>query len=270
MSSCRKAEEVQRPVALPQGTVLRDTTFYSAALNADVTYRIIEPTSFQPAARVRVLYLLHGNGSGFREWSTASPIAELAAKGYVLVMPEGHSTYFMNSASKPGERYEDFITHDLVADVERGLPARPDRLNRSIAGVSMGGFAAIVLALKHPDLYGFAGAMSPPIDMPRRSFTLRRWSQSLGIRAIFGPEGSATRSANDPFVLAKTIDPGAAPYIFLSVGQQESLREPVERFDAELRARHLPHEFEVETGGHNWQQWNRELPLLIASLELAR
>jgi putative tributyrin esterase len=263
--SCRKGEERQVSVILPPLTVLHDKTFHSEALGHDVTYRVIEPASLPSTAPVQVVYLLHGNGSGFREWSTSSSIAQLAESGYVLVMPEGHSSYFMNSASKSNERYEDFVTRDLIADAERDLRGPPDRLHRSIVGVSMGGFAAIVLALKHPDLYSFVGALSPPVDMPRRAFTFRRISQSLGIRAIFGPEG--TRAANDPFALAGTANVGSAPFLFLSVGEQESLAEPVKRFDALLRTRRIPHEFHIAPGGHDWQQWNRQLPGLVRAIK---
>ena len=184
-------------------------------------------------------------------------------------MPEGHSTYFMNSATNADDRYEDFLTQDLIADAERGLPQSIGRSSRFIVGNSMGGFAAIVVALKHPDLYGFAGALSPPVDFPRRAFTLRRISQSLGIRRIFGPEGSATRFANDPFVLARKATPDSVPFLFVAVGDQESLREPVERFNAILGSRRIPHVFLLGSGGHNWQRWNGDLPLLRESLERA-
>jgi S-formylglutathione hydrolase FrmB len=102
--------------------------------------------------------------------------------------------------------------------------------------------------------------------MPRRAFTLRRLSQSLGIRSIFGPEGSVTRTANDPFALAKAADPNSAPFLFLAVSKQEGLVQPVERF-ALLRSRHIPHSFFEGSGSHGWQQWNNEMPELITSLE---
>jgi S-formylglutathione hydrolase FrmB len=267
LSSCGKPPVQPSPGALPPGAVLRDRAFHSTALNADVTYRVIEPASFKPGQRICVGYLLHGNGSGFREWSIDSSIGELAAHNYVLVMPEGHSTYFMNSATKADDRYEDFVTRDLIADAEHDLPQPIGRSSRFIVGNSMGGFAAIVLAFKHPDLYAFAGALSPPVDFPRRSFTLRRISQSLGIRRIFGPEGSATRTSNDPFVLARAANPHSVPFLFVSVGDQEGLREPVERFNRVLTARSIPHIFMLGGGGHDWQQWNGNLPLLLESLE---
>jgi S-formylglutathione hydrolase FrmB len=173
----------------------------------------------------------------------------------------------MNSAAKADDRYEDFLTRDLISDAEASLPQAIGRPSRFVAGNSMGGFAAIVLALKHPDLYAFAGALSAPVDFPRRTFTLRRISQSLGIRRIFGPEGSATRTSNDPFVLAREAKQDSTPFLFVSVGDQESLRDPVERFNAVLTARRIPHVFLLGRGGHNWQQWNDDLPMLLKSLE---
>ncbi len=259
-------QQAVAPLTVPAGVVLTDRTFRSEAMGRSVTYRVIAPVAFRPGQRVRVLYLLHGNGQTYMEWSRWSHVAELAANGYVLVMPEGGSAYFMNSAGQPQDRYEDFVTRDLIADAERGLPSPVARAGRAIVGDSMGGFAALVLGMKHPELYGFVGALSPPVDAAERKFTLRRWGQSLGFRTIFGPDGSATRAADDPFVLARKADPAAMPYIFLSVGRQEPLLEPVVRFESALTRRKVAHEFHVLPGGHNWAQWNAQMPGLISAL----
>ena len=214
------------------------------------------------AGPARVIYVLHGNGGTYAEWSRDSAIVRLAPAEWTLVMPEGGSSYWMNSASVAQDRYEDFVTRDLVAEAERGVDGPVDR---AIVGNSMGGFAALVLGMKHLGLYGFVGALSPPVDYPERAFSLKRVGQSMAIRAIFGPEGSATRKANDPFVLAAHADSARLPYIFLSVGDQEPLLGPAKRFDAVLNARHVKHEFHVEPGGHNWGQWNQALPVLVGS-----
>jgi S-formylglutathione hydrolase FrmB len=239
VSGCSREHkrEVVAPVTVPAGAVLTDRTFWSEALGRSVTYRVVAPAAYRPGMRTRVVYLLHGNGQTHQEWTRWSHVAELATQGYVLVMPEGGSGYFMNSAGHPQDRYEDFVTRDLVADAERGLPSPVTRAQRAIVGDSMGGFAALVLGMKHPELYGFVGALSPPVDAAERRFTLRRLEQSLGFRTIFGPDGSATRKADDPFVLARAVDPAAMPYIFLSAGRGEPLLGPggaVRRsFDAE-------------------------------------
>jgi S-formylglutathione hydrolase FrmB len=225
-TACSRRQATERQAEAPAGTALRDYTFHSDALARDVTYRVIAPLRLGEGQRIRFVYLLHGNGSNYREWSEFSAIGQLATRGYVLVMPEGQSSYYVNSAGNPKDRYEDFITHDLIADAEKSLPTRLTRSDRAIVGNSMGGFAAINLSLKHPELYGFAGALSPAIDVPERKFSLRRWSQSIGFRSIFGAKGSATRASNDPYLLARSADPQEMPFMFISVGGEESCEGP--------------------------------------------
>ena len=250
---------------MPAGVVLRDVTFHSAALGREETYRVIAPVAIKPGEPVRVIYLLHGNGQGFREWSLYSRAADWARQGFVLVMPEGHSSYFMDAVTPASDRYEDFVTKDLPADAERGL-GPVTREERVIAGVSMGGFAALVLGMKHPEEYGFVGALSPPVDAAERGFRLQRWQQYWGFRRIFGPMGSATRRADDPFVIVRGVDAARMPFIYLGVGRSEPLREPVERFDRALTQAEVRHEFEEQPGGHNWGQWGSQLPGLFAAM----
>ncbi|HWF03105.1 MAG TPA: alpha/beta hydrolase-fold protein, partial [Candidatus Angelobacter sp.] len=84
---------------------------------------------------------------------------------------------YTNSVEHPHDRYEDYIVHDLIADVEQRFPAMAGRAHRAIVGMSMGGFGAVVLALKHPDLFVFAGGMSSALDVPGRPFSIHRIGQ---------------------------------------------------------------------------------------------
>jgi len=49
----------------------------------------------------------------------------------------------------------------------------------------MGGFGAINLSLKHPDLFTFAGALSPAVDVPSRPFSIKRIGQWREHSSIF-------------------------------------------------------------------------------------
>jgi S-formylglutathione hydrolase FrmB len=181
-------------------------------------------------------------------------------------MPDGDSSYFMNEALAPRERYEDFLVNDLIADVEKRFPAATDRDRRAIVGVSMGGFAAVKLALTRPDLFAFAGGISSAIDVPSRKFTLRRWGQGMRFRTIFGPEGSETRRAADPFVLVKTTDPARTPYLYLTAGEKEPLLDPIQRFAQRLKQRGFAYEFHTKPGGHNWNKWDTQVPVCFERL----
>jgi S-formylglutathione hydrolase FrmB len=181
-------------------------------------------------------------------------------------MPDGDSSYFVNAALKPEDRYEDYFVNDLITDIESRFPAAKDRESRAIIGVSMGGFAAVKLALSHPNLFVFAGGISPAIDVPSRRFSLRRWGQSMRFRTLFGPAGSQSRKAGDPFVLVQSANPSVTPYIFMTAGEQEPLLDPIRRFASRLHDRHFAYEFHTKPGAHDWNEWDSQIPSCFESL----
>jgi S-formylglutathione hydrolase FrmB len=251
---------------LTAGVKLVDVTFHSVALGRDMQYRALLPAQIAAGEKFPVVYLLHGGGGGFRDWSNYSDVAQYAEHGLILIMPEGNSSYYTNSADHPQDRYEDYIVHDLIADVESRFPALADRRNRAIAGVSMGGFGAAVLALKHPALFAFAGGLSSALDVPSRPFSIKRIGQWRQHSAIFGPWKSQTRRDSDPYILVRAADPAKVPYLFLTCGEQEGLLPANKKFASTLQARHFHYEFHTAPGGHDWNQWDHNVPALMASL----
>jgi putative tributyrin esterase len=245
---------------------MRDVSFRSAALNRDMQYRVILPASVAAGAKLPVVYLLHGGGGNFRDWSNYSDSARFAERGLILVMPEGDESYYVNAAERPQDRFEDYIVNDLIRDVESKFPVAPGRATRAIVGVSMGGFGAVKLALSHPDLFVFAGGISTAVDVPSRPFSIKRIQQWQHHRSIFGPWGSQTRRNGDPFVLARSADSARTPYFFLSCGEQEGLLPANRNFAALLESRHFRYEFHVVPGGHNWNQWDSRLSGVFQSL----
>jgi len=254
-----------RPRLTP-GVSLQDVTFRSAALNRDMQYRVISPLAMESGQKLKVVYLLHGRDAGFRDWSNYSDVARFAESGLLLVMPDAGLSYYTNAVKPPQDRYEDYIVHDLISDVESRFPVSTGRSNRAIVGVSMGGFGAVKLALRHPDLFAFVGGLSSAVDVPQRAFSIKRFQQSRRFAAIFGPSGSQTRRDNDPFVLVRAANPETAPYFFLTCGEQESLLPPNREFAALLAQRHFRYEFHTVAGGHDWNQWNAWLPALFQNL----
>jgi S-formylglutathione hydrolase FrmB len=251
---------------LATGVKMLDISFHSAALGREMPYRVFLPANPVAGQESSVVYLLHGNFGGFRDWSNNSDIAQYAQHGLILVMPEGNSSYYMNAVKAKPDKYQDYITKDLIADVETRFPVRKDRGGRAIVGVSMGGFAAIEYALARPDLFVFAGALSPAIDVPGRRFNWRHADQWWRFRTIFGPLGSKERQARDPFMLVQSADPQVTPYIYMTAGGQEALLGPNRRFAAQLRKRNFMYEFHTKPGGHNWPEWNTQLPGCFTSL----
>jgi len=75
-------------------------------------------------------------------------------------------------------RFEDHFL-EVLAHVERRLPVIPSRRFRALDGFSMGGYSALLLAVRHPQLFASVGSydgsfMWPGQSDPRRPFGRRR------------------------------------------------------------------------------------------------
>lgn len=83
---------------------MQDVIFHSLALGGDTTYRVYLPAQIAAGAKLPVVHLLHGAQADYRTWSDYSVAGALAAKGLILVMPDGKLSYWVNQAEAPRER----------------------------------------------------------------------------------------------------------------------------------------------------------------------
>lgn len=241
------------------GVTEQDVTFYSRSLARNMTYRVYLPAN-SGTRKLPVVYLLHGGGGNYRDWSIYSNAGQYAARGLILVMPEGALSYWVNAAMSPKDRYGDYLTTDLIHDVEDRFPAMPDRSGRAVVGISMGGYASVRLALTRPELFIFAGAISPAIHVPTLRFSWRRFWQSVRLRRVFGPDGSSSRRAADVFRMAQANDPATTPFLYVTAGDHDPMVDRIRRFAELLQKRGYAHEFREMPGGHDWNEWNMQIP----------
>jgi enterochelin esterase-like enzyme len=155
-----------------QGFLL-DDHLVSPIIGEAFTYRVYLPPDYLRAPKrvYPVLYMLHGNGGNYTEWSD-SYLPEQADRMIVageiqpliIVMPDdGETTYWANWDSGP--RWGDYVTDDVVSVIDQRYRTQPDPAGRAIGGLSMGGLGALNLALQHPDVFGVVGAHSPSVRL---------------------------------------------------------------------------------------------------------
>ena len=234
-------------------------------------YRIYLPAANADSSRhFPVLYLLHGVYGNFTDWDKQSHLRRYAEnRDLIIVMPDGDNSWYVNSATNPKDRFEDYIVTDLIAEVDQRYQSIPRRESRAIAGLSMGGYGALNLALKHPDLFAFAGSMSGALNAPTDLGARQPAFQKDLLRA-FGPPGSATRAQNDVFELLKHADVARLPDIYVSCGLSDVFLELNRRFADQLHAQNVPHEAHTAPGGHDWKFWDEMikemLPIVIREL----
>jgi putative tributyrin esterase len=263
--------------AAPAASRLREETVQSKAMGRAMRYRVLVPDGYgESLRRYPVLVLLHGLTGDYRDWSTRSNVAEYSRHlPLVIVMPDGENSWYTNSAGNPSDRFEDYILLDLLADVEQKYDVIRSSYGRAIAGLSMGGFGALKLALKRPRRFvmaaSFSGALPAARDATFGGAQLGKEFERL--QQIFGPEGSETRRANDVYALAAAIPRAQAPYLYLDCGIEDGLLDSNRELAATLKKAGLTYEYHEYPGAHTWDYWDARikeiLPLIVRKLDTA-
>jgi S-formylglutathione hydrolase FrmB len=230
---------------------------HSALLGREVVYRVVLPPGYglvtSRAKRYPVVYFLHGWGGHYDSWLTRSSLSVYAAAHQLIVVtPEGGNGWYTDAPG--GEPYESHFLRELLPDVDARFRTVASRRGRGVAGYSMGGYGALKLGFKHPELFGFAGSTSGALDAASRAD-----EESL-VRA-FGEPGGATRFENDLPRLAREFPEerrGALPFLYLDCGLDDQWLAVNRDFAATLTARRIAHEFRQRPGAHVWPYWDEQ------------
>lgn len=261
--------------ARSESVVTRDLTAASPALGRPIHYALYRPADAPPPGkRWPVLYLLHGGGPGEADWLDAGRLAETMDKAIaageiqptVVVMPQaGDSWYVDNPDSGGAGLMETALTRDLVRAVDKSLPTAACRQGRAIAGLSTGGYGALLYALDRPRQYGaavsFSGSISPLIG-PQMKDRIRRAAR-LYDGAFGKPFVAARFNALNLFPRAARLGvaAGPKPAFYMSAGDRDPggiVQGTTELHLAFLRAK-ADSTLRIVGGRHEWSLWRREL-----------
>jgi S-formylglutathione hydrolase FrmB len=291
------------PVAVPEGPGrVLDASFESKALGVAKDYKIYLPAGYDTltSRRYPVIYMLHGLGGDETNWvrgGKLDAVADAMRLQAIVVMPDGDDAFYANAVTSPElqaclaagtppfsddekpedfcvarRSYEDYMTRDLIAHVDGTYRTLAERRARGIGGLSMGGFGALQLAMRHKDLFAATASHSGvhslfyagPHPYEAGKVTLHEdlatWGRGLGaigelIRGIFGPELANWR-AHDPTTLAAQLKDGELA-IYLDCGTEDMFRfqDSGQHLHDVLTARGVAHEWYLGPGKHDFSFW---------------
>jgi S-formylglutathione hydrolase FrmB len=223
---------------------------------------IYRPGGVADTARLPVLYLLHGDPGGPSTlWTQGGGSRLLDSQfragdpPYVVVTLDGngvkHSDSEWADSIDGADKIETFLLSVVIPAVEGSH--RRDACHRAIAGFSMGGYGAMNLAQRHPDVFGQVASISGyfHIDDPDHVFGSNR----------------AVQRANSP---DQQIGRVRGLRIFLLDAGQAQLalvRGEAERFAHLLIAARIPVQLNFAPGSHNMQYALAQQPAVSAFLE---
>lgn len=229
---------------------------------------VIVPSRYTPATRYAVLYVLHGYTGSHRDWLARTRLLDYVREmPLIVIMPDAEYSWYVNSATVGHDRFEDYLVHDIPGYVNKMYSV--DTTRQGVAGLSMGGYGAVMLALRHPRQFRFAASLSGAISFPRGlNDTTRAPERALfpSLLTAFGGQSGNNSVTGDLFQLYRQTSKDSLPYLYFVMGTQDGCRSflPAHRaFTDLLRAYGAAYEYHETPGGHNWQHWDREIQPIL-------
>ena len=201
-----------------------------------------------------VCYLLHGLSDDHTAWTRRTNL-ERYVEGLplVVVMPDGGRGFYTDSATEPAGAFETFLLRDLIGFVDRTFQTRAARTGRVIAGLSMGGYGAIKLALKFPETFCAAASHSGALWRP----DLLDAYEGSELHRVFGDHPGG--GPNDVYALAEQAVRADLPALHFDCGTEDYLLPQNRLFHQHLSALSIPHEYSEHPGGHDWNYWDAHI-----------
>ena len=221
--------------------------YYSTTVGNKRKMLVYTPPGYSVHKKYPVLFLLHGIGGDEKEWyKYASPdvvLDNLYAEHKIVAM----IVVFPNGRAQPDDRpvgniyaaapaFENFgkdLITDIIPFMEANYPVKKDRMDRAIAGFSMGGGQSLNIGLTHLDTFAWIGGFSSAPDTKQPAQLIP-----------------------NPAETAKKLK-----LLYLSCGDKDGLIFISQNMHKYLLENNVPHIWQVESGGHNMQVWINDLYL---------
>lgn len=299
--------EAPAPIPGARPAVVEHIKIHSKALEGNLERNaedrdvlVILPPGYKADSKRRypVVYALHGYFIGAQQWSkeihvpqTIEGAFEKGAEEMIVVLPDSKTVHngSMYSSSVTTGDFETFVARDLVSYVDAHYRTLARRESRGLAGHSMGGYGAIRIGMKHPDVFSSLYIMSPcclsaraaprpedevalaalksvedaaKLPFPPRSHlaAAAAWSPNPAKPPLYLdlPFGDARQSvlakwaANAPLAMIDQYAANLRRYgaIAIDVGDQDSLRADTERLHGVLDSYGIANSFEIYPGTH--------------------
>lgn len=197
----------------------------------------------------KCLYLLHGLSDDHTIWMRRTSIERYATQyGICVVMPKADKSFYTDM--KYGMAYYTHIAKELPAVVREFFNVSAAREDNFVAGLSMGGYGALKIALRECDSFCAAAALSPCGDI-----------KAVGgfndvMRPIFGEDFNVPHEDDLLFLADAKKDDPLRPKIFMAIGYDDFLYENVKPLRQKLEDGAYDFTYREGPGGHSWDFWD--------------
>lgn len=226
---------------VPHGTIHQHSQF-SKSLGKERRVWVYTPPGYETssAQSYPLLVLQHGSGDRHETWVTHGKahwildnlIAAKKAAPMIVMMIDGHPLGMVprDQADRRGASLAAFKTellNEALPLVEQLYRVSPEREQRAITGLSMGGWQSLSTGMTHLDKFAWIGSFSGAVD--------EKEIQS----ALDDPAGTNAK----------------LKLLWIACGEKDFLLERNEQLISTLKAKGIQHEWRLTPGDHSWPVW---------------
>lgn len=246
--------------------------FFSETLNVASTVNVILPEQRkgigvdETAGCVQapdVLYLLHGYSDDHSIWMRRTSVERYAAShNLAIIMPAVNHSFYCNEVS--GERYWDYVSEELPSIMHRFFKITEDPKRTFVAGLSMGGYGAMRLALTYPERFGAAASFSGAVDLVDEIRYLSEERKENWRRVVGDLDKLENSELDTMYLMKKNANALQKPDLYVSCGTADFLYPQHCKFIPELKENgwNVVH-YEKENAVHEWGFWDEQIRTFI-------
>lgn len=240
--------------------------FYSEALGMQTEVYVVIPQrstageigveTNAKADKYKCLYLLHGLSDDHSIWLRRTSIERYASEyGICVVMPAAARSFYTDM--KYGQKYYTYIAKELPKIIREFLNVSDKREDNYVAGLSMGGYGALKIALRECDSFCAGAGLSPAADI---SHIVKDKERSM---PIFGNVKKVPED-EDLFCLAKKQNNNPnKPRLYIGIGTEDFLYEGNVRFRKLMDELDYDFTYRESAGTHCWEFWDEYIQYVL-------
>jgi len=226
-------------------------SIYSPSMHRAARCVVITPAA-TAGTRFPVLYLLHGYSGDYSNWIKKVPALTAYADfaQILIVCPDGgYSSWYLDSPIDTAMRYETYIATEVPTYIDAHYPTLARRESRAITGLSMGGYGALFIGLRHAAFFGACGSMSGGVDLHA---SIGRFDVDKRIGDTAHYAANWTRYSLPWIIRAYPKDSLA---ITFDCGTEDFFYTVNHALHEDLLRLKIPHQYTERPGGHTWAYW---------------
>jgi S-formylglutathione hydrolase FrmB len=252
--------------------------FKSTNHNIDIKYSVYLPDGYHHAKTYPTLFLLHGFGGDETSWvikGNAQAILDSLINTKILppvvvVLPGVQNSYYINDY-KGILPMEEILVQEFIPYINKTYPTDLRKTHRAIAGLSMGGYGATILPVKHPELFGTSINLSGAVRTDEIFIQQTPAKYHQYFAPLFGESLSGTDritphwKANSPYYLIDSIKAQELKTIhwYIDCGTDDFLFDANKAMHEHFMKYKIPHEFHTRPGEHTWHYWRKGIILAM-------